>query len=107
MLIATAIFLPLILAYTAVYSVFWGKVSEATVRKPVRWPTETLDIAAMWYIAWILGLGLATTVGILNALWYELRAARQTNGTSRHALTWTMLCSRTCWDSTGTRIDRR
>ncbi|MBZ9700887.1 MULTISPECIES: cytochrome bd-I oxidase subunit CydX [unclassified Mesorhizobium] len=30
----------------------------------------------MWYFAWILGLGLATTVGILNALWYELRAVR-------------------------------
>lgn len=33
MLIATVIFLPLILAYTAwVYSVLWGKVSEASVR---------------------------------------------------------------------------
>jgi cyd operon protein YbgT len=30
----------------------------------------------MWYFAWILGLGLAATVGILNALWYELRAIR-------------------------------
>ncbi|MBZ9700886.1 MULTISPECIES: cytochrome d ubiquinol oxidase subunit II [unclassified Mesorhizobium] len=34
MLIATVIFLPLILAYTAwVYSVLWGKVSEASVRE--------------------------------------------------------------------------
>ncbi|MGX8012367.1 cytochrome bd-I oxidase subunit CydX [Mesorhizobium sp. ORM8.1] len=31
----------------------------------------------MWYFAWILGLGLAATVGILNALWYELRAVRE------------------------------
>ncbi|CAM5406024.1 hypothetical protein MAUB1S_06906 [Mycolicibacterium aubagnense] len=30
----------------------------------------------MWYFAWILGLGLAATVGILNALWYELRVLR-------------------------------
>jgi cyd operon protein YbgT len=30
----------------------------------------------MWYFAWILGLGLAATVGILNALWYELRSLR-------------------------------
>ncbi|HWK15533.1 MAG TPA: cytochrome bd-I oxidase subunit CydX [Rhizobiaceae bacterium] len=30
----------------------------------------------MWYFSWILGLGLATTVGILNALWYELRTVR-------------------------------
>ena len=30
----------------------------------------------MWYFAWILGLGLAAGVGILNALWYELRNLR-------------------------------
>jgi cytochrome bd-I ubiquinol oxidase subunit X len=31
----------------------------------------------MWYFAWILGLGLAATIGILNALWYELRTVRE------------------------------
>jgi cyd operon protein YbgT len=31
----------------------------------------------MWYFAWTLGLGLAATVGILNALWYELRSVRE------------------------------
>jgi cyd operon protein YbgT len=31
----------------------------------------------MWYFAWVLGLGLAATVGILNALWYELRTLRE------------------------------
>ena len=30
----------------------------------------------MWYFAWVLGLGLAATVGILNALWFELRTVR-------------------------------
>jgi cyd operon protein YbgT len=25
----------------------------------------------MWYFTWILGLGLALTFGILNALWHE------------------------------------
>ena len=30
----------------------------------------------MWYFAWVLGLGLAATVGILNALWFELRMVR-------------------------------
>lgn len=25
----------------------------------------------MWYFAWILGIGLATGFGILNALWHE------------------------------------
>ncbi|TDR90028.1 cytochrome bd-I oxidase subunit CydX [Enterovirga rhinocerotis] len=32
----------------------------------------------MWYFSWILGLGLAAAVGILNALWYELRTVRET-----------------------------
>lgn len=27
----------------------------------------------MWYFSWILGTGLACTLAILNALWYELR----------------------------------
>lgn len=26
----------------------------------------------MWYFAWVLGLGLACTVAILNAMWYEI-----------------------------------
>lgn len=28
----------------------------------------------MWYFAWVLGLGLAATFGILNAMWYEMRS---------------------------------
>ena len=27
----------------------------------------------MWYFAWILGLGLAASFAILNAMWYEMR----------------------------------
>lgn len=27
----------------------------------------------MWYFAWILGLGLALTFGILNAMWNEVK----------------------------------
>lgn len=77
MLIATAIFLQLILAYTAwVYNVLWARSAKPLCARSVRWPTETLEIAAMWYFAWILGLGLATTVGIPNALCYELRVVR-------------------------------
>lgn len=26
----------------------------------------------MWYFSWILGLGLACTFGILNAIWFEV-----------------------------------
>jgi cytochrome bd-I ubiquinol oxidase subunit X len=25
----------------------------------------------MWYFSWILGLGLALTFGVLNAIWFE------------------------------------
>ena len=27
----------------------------------------------MWYFSWVLGLGLACTFAILNAMWFELR----------------------------------
>ena len=30
----------------------------------------------MWYFSWILGLGLACTFAILNAMWYELMDER-------------------------------
>jgi cyd operon protein YbgT len=26
----------------------------------------------MWYFAWMLGLGFACALGIINAIWYEL-----------------------------------
>lgn len=26
----------------------------------------------MWYFAWILGLGLACSFAVLNALWFEV-----------------------------------
>ncbi len=28
----------------------------------------------MWYFSWILGLGLALSFAILNAMWFELSA---------------------------------
>ena len=28
----------------------------------------------MWYFSWVLGVGLACMFGILNAMWYELKA---------------------------------
>jgi cyd operon protein YbgT len=31
----------------------------------------------MWYFSWILGLGLALTFGVLNAIWYEVREYRR------------------------------
>jgi cyd operon protein YbgT len=30
----------------------------------------------MWYFSWLLGLGLALTFGVLNALWYEIGESR-------------------------------
>jgi len=28
----------------------------------------------MWYFCWTLGLGLALTFGVLNAIWFEVTA---------------------------------
>ncbi|ALN81033.1 cytochrome bd-I oxidase subunit CydX [Lysobacter antibioticus] len=28
----------------------------------------------MWYFAWILGLALACSFGVLNAMWFEMRS---------------------------------
>lgn len=28
----------------------------------------------MWYFSWILGLGLAVAVGILNGIWFEINS---------------------------------
>ena len=30
----------------------------------------------MWYFSWILGLGFASALAILNAMWFELDADR-------------------------------
>ncbi len=30
----------------------------------------------MWYFAWILGLGLACSFAILNAMWLEVQACQ-------------------------------
>jgi cyd operon protein YbgT len=37
----------------------------------------------MWYFSWILGLGLASTFGVLNAIWYDVvenRREREKSG---------------------------
>ncbi len=31
----------------------------------------------MWYFSWILGVGLACSFAILNAMWFEMREDRQ------------------------------
>jgi cyd operon protein YbgT len=30
----------------------------------------------MWYFSWVLGLGFAVTLAVLNAMWLELRAGQ-------------------------------
>jgi cyd operon protein YbgT len=41
----------------------------------------------MWYFSWILGLGLASTFGVLNAIWYDIveskRELEEARGTNR------------------------
>ncbi|WIY53611.1 cytochrome bd-I oxidase subunit CydX [Devosia sp. YIM 151766] len=31
----------------------------------------------MWYFSWILGVSLACSFGILNAMWFEMREDRR------------------------------
>jgi cyd operon protein YbgT len=31
----------------------------------------------MWYFSWILGLGLALSFGVLNAIWYDVTEQRR------------------------------
>ena len=33
----------------------------------------------MWYFSWVLGLGLACSFAILNALWMEIKEANKNN----------------------------
>jgi cyd operon protein YbgT len=36
----------------------------------------------MWYFSWILGVGLALTFGVLNAIWYEVMDQRRSERAS-------------------------
>jgi cytochrome bd-I ubiquinol oxidase subunit X len=31
----------------------------------------------MWYFSWVLGLGFAVTLAVLNAMWFEHRAEQE------------------------------
>ena len=42
----------------------------------------------MWYFAWVLGIGFAVLLAILNAMWGEMEEARQMadqDAAARHA----------------------
>ena len=44
----------------------------------------------MWYFTWILGVGLACSFGILNAMWFEFREEAEqakSHGTDSHQAT--------------------
>jgi cyd operon protein YbgT len=36
----------------------------------------------MWYFSWILGLGLALSFGVLNAIWYDVLEQQRAGGNS-------------------------
>lgn len=43
----------------------------------------------MWYFAWVLGLGLACSFAILNAMWHEMSLGDEGDrGTSEEAARW-------------------
>jgi cyd operon protein YbgT len=31
----------------------------------------------MWYFSWVLGVSLACTFGVLNAMWFELKESQK------------------------------
>ncbi len=37
----------------------------------------------MWYFTWILGVGFAGSIAILNAMWFEARTQRMIEHDSR------------------------
>lgn len=39
----------------------------------------------MWYFSWILGVGLACSFAILNAMWFEMREDKRTAQDRRDA----------------------
>lgn len=42
--------------------------------RTARWPVLNREgLEDMWCFSWVLGLGLALTFGVLNAIWYEMR----------------------------------
>ena len=38
----------------------------------------------MWYFSWVLCLGLAIGLGILNAIWHEFQLPREDDVSPRH-----------------------
>ena len=71
MLLATVIFLPIVLVYTA--WVYPRDARPGDDDQPRPQPQRLLGGNAMWYFSWILGVSLACSFGILNAMWYEMR----------------------------------
>lgn len=40
----------------------------------------------MWYFSWILGVGLAVAVGILNGVWYEFHTTDDPDAEDPHRM---------------------
>jgi cytochrome bd-I ubiquinol oxidase subunit X len=40
----------------------------------------------MWYFSWVLGVGLALTFGVLNAIWYEVEEPQGGAGEANNAI---------------------
>lgn len=38
----------------------------------------------MWYFAWILGLSLALTFGVMNAIWFEMKITERSHRDQHH-----------------------
>ena len=69
MLLATLIFLPIVLLYTAIaFRALRGTVTASMIQRN---SSNFYSECTMWYFTWILGVGFACGCGILNGLWHE------------------------------------
>lgn len=39
--------------------------------------TKYIRESIMWYFSWVLGVSLACTFGVLNAMWFEIKESQK------------------------------
>jgi cytochrome bd-I ubiquinol oxidase subunit X len=52
----------------------WSIRARNAIRRNSANRPQSKENVAMWYFSWILGVGLACSFAILNAMWFELNA---------------------------------
>ena len=67
MTFVAAVFVPIILCYTLwCFYKMWGTCGREAHRNQQQFPVRIRGVITMWYFAWILGVLLACSFGIIN-----------------------------------------